>query len=123
MHRGPRRTPRPNRRQPRCWRKRVMGQITLHVNNRPYTLACRDGEEAQLVYLAAYVDDRISELVQKVGQVGEERLLLMTALLLADEMQEMQRGYGVVNADDAADKVTDAARSVEALVERLRQAS
>lgn len=99
-----------------------MGQITLNVNNRPYTLACRDGEEAQLVYLAAYVNDRLGELVDKVGQVGEERLLLMTALLLADELQEVQRGYGVVNAEESAGKVTHAAETVEGIIERLRQA-
>ena len=100
-----------------------MGQITLRVNNRPYTLACRDGEESQLVYLAGYVDDRLSELVDRVGQVGEERLLLMTALLLADEMQELQRGYGVIGADDAADTVSETANRAEALVERLRSAT
>lgn len=94
-----------------------MGQLTLRVNNHPYTLACRDGEEAQLVGLAAMVDDKVSHLTAQVGQVGEARLLLMAALLLADEINELKREKGVVAAEEAARTLDQAASRLEAAIE------
>ena len=96
-----------------------MGQLTLRVNGQPYTLACRDGEEAQLVALAAAVDDKVGQLTAQVGQVGEARLLLMTALLLADEINEVKQSMGVVGADDAANFMDKTALKLERLIEQL----
>src|SRR6185295_18451819 len=50
-----------------------------------YTIACDDGEEDHLRELAAAVDAKAREVLSSVGQVGDTRLLLMAALLLADE--------------------------------------
>jgi cell division protein ZapA len=55
------------------------------VNSRAYTIACDDGEEDHLRELAVHVDEKVKELLGTVGQVGESRLLLMAALLIADE--------------------------------------
>jgi cell division protein ZapA len=55
------------------------------VNNRAYTIACDDGEEDHLRQLAAAVDAKAREVLSSVGQVGDTRLLLMAALLIADE--------------------------------------
>ena len=66
-----------------------MAQITVSVNNRTYSIACDDGEEEHLRDLARYVDAQVMELVRNVGQISESRLLLMGALLIAD-----QRGDG-----------------------------
>jgi cell division protein ZapA len=55
------------------------------VNSRAYTIACDDGEEDHLRDLAAVVDAKAREVLSSVGQVGDARLLLMAALLMADE--------------------------------------
>src|SRR6201986_2532464 len=55
------------------------------VNNRAYAIACDDGEEDHLRQLAATVDAKAREVLSSVGQVGDTRLLLMAALLIADE--------------------------------------
>lgn len=96
-----------------------MGQLTLRVNDKSYTLACRDGEEAQLVALAAYVDDKIHELVAQVGQVGETRLMLMAALLIADEMNEVKSGRGLLSIQDAAALLNAGAKRIEDAIEEL----
>lgn len=62
-----------------------MPLVNVMVNSRAYTIACDDGEEDHLKRLAAYVDAKVRELMESVGQVGDTRLLLMAALLLADE--------------------------------------
>src|SRR5258707_10278867 len=62
-----------------------MPLVNVMVNSRAYTIACDDGEEDHLRELAAHVDAKVKELLASVGQVGETRLLLMAALLIADE--------------------------------------
>jgi cell division protein ZapA len=65
-----------------------MPLVNVMVNARAYTIACDDGEEDHLKQLAAYVDEKVRELMESVGQVGDARLLLMAGLLLADEVFE-----------------------------------
>jgi cell division protein ZapA len=62
-----------------------MPLVNVMVNNRAYTIACDEGEEGHLKELAAHVDTKVRELLGSVGQVGDQRLMLMAALLLADE--------------------------------------
>jgi cell division protein ZapA len=59
------------------------------VNGRAYTIACDDGEEEHLKALAGHVDAKAREVLASVGQVGETRMLLMAALLIADEHHDM----------------------------------
>lgn len=62
-----------------------MPQIQISINDRSYSLGCNEGEEVRLRQLAARLDEKVRQLAQTVGQVGEARLLLMAGLLLADE--------------------------------------
>ncbi len=62
-----------------------MPLVNVMVNQRAYTIACDEGEEAHLKELATHVDAKVQELLGSVGQVGEVRLMLMAALLVADE--------------------------------------
>jgi cell division protein ZapA len=62
-----------------------MPLVNIMVNGRAYTIACDDGEEEHLRELAATVDAKAREVLASVGQVGDSRLLLMAALLMADE--------------------------------------
>jgi cell division protein ZapA len=65
-----------------------MPLVNVMVNSRAYTIACDDGEEDHLRSLAEHVDEKVRELLGSVGQVGDQRLLLMAALLIADEHHE-----------------------------------
>jgi cell division protein ZapA len=66
-----------------------MALVNVMVNARAYTIACDEGEEDHLKSLAAYVDEKVRELLGSVGQVGDQRLLLMAALLIADENHDL----------------------------------
>ena len=66
-----------------------MPLVNVMVNGRAYTIACDDGEEAHLKELAAHVDEKAREVLASVGQVGDARMLLMAALLIADERHEL----------------------------------
>ena len=76
-----------------------MGQVTVHVNDKAYTISCGDGEEPHLRELAAAVNRHVTDLANEVGQVGETRLLLMTSLLISDELSEAQAKVKMLEAD------------------------
>src|ERR1700761_8231171 len=65
-----------------------MPLVNVMVNSRAYTIACDEGEEDHLKDLAAHVDAKVRELLETVGQVGDQRLLLMAAVLITDELFE-----------------------------------
>jgi cell division protein ZapA len=65
-----------------------MPLVNVMVNSRAYTIACDEGEEDHLKDLAAHVDSKVRELLESVGQVGDQRLLLMAAVLITDELFE-----------------------------------
>jgi len=65
-----------------------MGQVVVNVNGRSYRFDCGDGEEARLNELADYVRERIDALTQQYGHAGAERLMLMAALLITDELMD-----------------------------------
>jgi len=66
-----------------------MPLVNVMVNSRAYTIACDEGEEEHLKELAAHVDVKAREVLASVGQVGDTRMLLMAALLIADEHHEL----------------------------------
>lgn len=76
-----------------------MGQVTVTINGRTYRLACGEGEETRVSELAGLVSQRMDRLVAEVGTASQELLLLMVALLLADELTE--RGAATAGAKAA----------------------
>ncbi|HEY0105662.1 MAG TPA: cell division protein ZapA [Rhizomicrobium sp.] len=111
-----------------------MPLVNVMVNARAYTIACDDGEEDHLRELAAHVDEKVRELLASVGQVGETRLLLMAALLIADEHHDAatqlhlrrQELAALAGQHDAVSATLDKAEAVssdafEAAAKRLEE--
>jgi cell division protein ZapA len=65
--------------------------ISLTVHGRSYQVTSDDGKESHLMKLAEHIDRKMAELEARVGQVGEQRLLFMSCLLIADELFDVQR--------------------------------
>ena len=68
-----------------------MADVTLQVAGRTYVLACKDGGEAHLSALGAEIDAKAQRLLDQLGPMAEGRLMLMSALLLADELKEKRQ--------------------------------
>ena len=104
-----------------------MAQVQVTINGRNYQIACDDGQEAHLVQLGEYIDKRVQELVSAVGQVGDSRLLVMTSLLIADELAEtyaeLKRSHAAadsaVSADEIGEKLAGALDAAAARVESV----
>jgi cell division protein ZapA len=67
-----------------------MAQVTIRINGYAYTVGCEDGQESHLEKMAADIEQRITSIKAIGGQSGEARLLMLAALLLADELHDMR---------------------------------
>jgi cell division protein ZapA len=76
-----------------------MAQLTIEVNGRPYLVGCEDGQEAHLRELAKIFDAQVRQLSGEIGQLGETRLFLMGALLMADELSDLRNRLGHAQAE------------------------
>ena len=65
-----------------------MAQINSTIAGRQFRLACEDGQEEHLQELAKDIDQRIISLRRKFGEIGDTRLTVMAALMVADELAE-----------------------------------
>jgi cell division protein ZapA len=68
-----------------------MGQVSVTLNGRNYRLECSEGEETHLIELAEYLGTHVDTMRRKFGQVGDDRLILMASLVMADELWEIRR--------------------------------
>ena len=68
-----------------------MAQVSVTINGRVYRMACDDGQEDYLARLARELDARIGKLRDSFGEIGDTRLTVMAALMVADELSEMRR--------------------------------
>ncbi len=76
-----------------------MAQINIEVNGRPYAVGCQDGQEAHLMELARLFDGQVRQVSQDMGQLGDTRLFLMGALLLADELTDTRAKLSAAQAE------------------------
>ena len=63
-----------------------MAQVTIEANGRDYVVGCEDGQERRLAELAASLDAQVRQVARDVGSLGETRLILMGALVMADDL-------------------------------------
>lgn len=76
-----------------------MAQVTVKVNGYTYTVGCEDGQESHLQAMAAQVDSRVDSIKALGGSSGESRLLLLVALLMADEVHDLRAEVAALRAD------------------------
>src|SRR5258708_6405296 len=76
-----------------------MAQVAVTIAGRLYRMACGPGEEAHLEGLAAELDQRIAEMRVSFGEIGDQRLIVMSAITLADELAEAKRKAAALQAE------------------------
>jgi cell division protein ZapA len=118
-----------------------MAHVVVTIAGRTYRMACDDGEEARLEELARLVETKIFAMREGFGDIGEQRIVVMAAIAIADEADDtrgkikaLETEAAALRADlDAARRRADAledrliknldeaARRIERLVEDLRR--
>ena len=99
-----------------------MAKADITIRGRAYSVACAPGQEARLAALSRQLDNRVTQIAGAVGDIGEDRILLIAALALLDELDAARRGQAAATGpeiDRAARALDDAARRIEALAIRI----
>lgn len=89
-----------------------MGQVVVTIAGRVYRMACEDGQEQHLENLARDLDAKMDQLRAGFGEIGEQRLAIMTALTVVDELAEARAG--LARAEQAAEAARADAAAVRA---------
>jgi cell division protein ZapA len=84
-----------------------MAQVTIRINGYAYTVGCEDGQESHLEQMAAEIEQRINSIKAIGGQSGEARLLMLAALLLADELHDTRKAAQISPPPAAAEQKPD----------------
>ncbi|MEM7767562.1 MAG: cell division protein ZapA [Pseudomonadota bacterium] len=103
-----------------------MARAEIHIRRKTYSIACAPGQEDRLSALAGRLDQRVEAIAQAVGDVGEERLFLIAALSMLDELDAAPGRGGApdgpsattASEQQAAAALIDAAARIEAIAQR-----
>ncbi len=68
-----------------------MANVNIKFNNKDYLLSCDDGQEESLKRLTKFLDKKYFELKEKLGNIGENKLLLITTIKLIDEYFDLKQ--------------------------------
>ena len=68
-----------------------MANVNIKFNNKDYLLSCDDGQEESLKSLTKFLDKKYSELKDKLGNIGENKLLLITTIQLIDDYFDLKQ--------------------------------
>ncbi len=86
-----------------------MANVNVKFNNKEYLLSCDDGQEESLKKLTKFLDKKYSELKDKLGNIGENKLLLITTIQLIDEYFDLKQ------------KITDQRAKLDEISEKFRE--
>jgi|TARA_Y100000815_G_scaffold257217_1_gene265599 cell division protein ZapA len=68
-----------------------MANVDIKFNNKDYLLSCDDGQEENLKELANHLDSKYNELKKNLGNIGESKLLLITAIQMVDDYFDLNK--------------------------------
>ena len=68
-----------------------MGNVTIKFNNKEFILSCEDGQEEHLEELLTQINQKFNNLKNDLGNLGENKLLLITAVKIMDEYYETRK--------------------------------
>jgi cell division protein ZapA len=88
-----------------------MAQVTVMIDGKPYRMACDEGQEAHLEALAAKFDQFVGHLKGAFGEIGDQRLLVMSGVMVMDEVRELEMRVAALEGELA--RAQDAAARAE----------
>ncbi len=113
-----------------------MPEVSIQVAGRQYRVGCGEGEEAHVTRMAAMIDEEATKLTEALGQMPEGRLMMMSALMLADRLNDAEKASATAerkaaNAEKLAEKQAapsdlfnpereaEVAKNLDALADRI----
>ena len=90
-----------------------MANVSIKFNNKDYILSCDDGQENSLKKLTKFLDTKYLELKNKLGNIGENKLLLITTIQLIDEYFDLKQK--VTDQKNKLDEITNKFKEIKSL--------
>ena len=90
-----------------------MANVNVKFNNKDYLLSCDDGQEGSLKKLTEFLDKKYSELKDKLGNIGENKLLLITTIQLIDEYFDLKQK--VAQQKNKLDEISNKFKEIRSL--------
>ena len=88
-----------------------MPEVAINIGDKKFTVTCQPGEESALEAAASLLNDEASFLVSEIGQLSEQKLLLMSGLMLADKMTSQSEK--LAKAERALEEAIATAKKLE----------
>ena len=79
-----------------------MANVSIKFNNKEFLLSCENGQEEHLEELLIQINQKFNNLKNDLGNLGENKLLLITAVKIMDEYYETKK-----NVDKKKDELRD----------------
>ena len=70
-----------------------MGNVNIKFNGKEFLLSCEDGQEDHLEQLSINLNNKFNSLKDKLGNIGENKLLLITSISIIDEYFENKKNF------------------------------
>ena len=96
-----------------------MANVNIKFNNKDYLLSCDDGQEESLKKLTKFLDNKYSELKDKLGNIGENKLLLITTIQLIDEYFDLKQK--VTDQKEKLDKISNKFKEIKSLAIKYKE--
>ncbi len=96
-----------------------MANVNIKFNNKDYLLSCDDGQEDSLKKLTKFLDIKYSELKDKLGNIGENKLLLITTIELIDEYFDLKQQ--VTNQKNKLDEISNKFIEIKSLAFQYKE--
>ena len=96
-----------------------MANVNIKFNNKDYLLSCDDGQEESLIKLTQFLDKKYSELKDKLGNIGENKLLLITTIQLIDDYFDLKER--VANQKKKLDELKQKFQELRALAIKYKE--
>ena len=90
-----------------------MANVNIKFNNKDYLLSCDDGQEENLKDLASHLDTKYAELKKNLGNIGENKLLLITSIKIIDDYFDLLKK--VKNTKSDFQKLSDKFKELRSL--------
>jgi len=96
-----------------------MANVNVKFNNKDYLLSCDDGQEESLRNLTKFLDKKYTELKDKLGNIGENKLLLITTIQLIDEYFDLKQK--VANQKKKLDEISNKFKEIRSLAIKYKE--
>tara|TARA_B100000530_G_C15614155_1_gene351620 strand:+ start:64 stop:510 length:447 start_codon:yes stop_codon:yes gene_type:complete len=96
-----------------------MANVNINFNGKEFLLSCEDGQEEHLEELSLYLNDKFNSLKNSLGNIGENKLLLITSIKVMDEYFETKKKIDIQKAE--LKRITEKFKELKSLVYEYKE--